>query len=319
LHRPGDTCGSPLIGVDIALFAAVDRPAVEQRTVSLEDLAKLLTTSRELTDKRQAHCWSPTRYADGATSRTNAGVAAVSCLVFDCDRVEPDWGQLEAYWYLAHTTYQHTAEHPRWRLVLPLVVPMPARQWSRTWRRAHAALCPETDPSCKDASRQYYLPSHPPGAQPQARCHEGRLLDPATLPELPPEPKRSDLRLLAPTAAPRDPTERERRRAADYMRKVIETLERQPEPGRNTALNHAAWTLGHWIAAGALDQGAVEDALYEAAERNGLVADDGQRRCWATIRSGLSKGLQQPIDLDADDQPPARRRHGVRRQSHGSN
>jgi len=59
---------------------------------------------------------------------------------------------------------------------------------------------------------------------------------------------------------------------------------------------------------GALDQATVEDALYVAAERNGLVADDGQRQCWTTSRSGLSKGLLRPIDLDADDHPRAQRR-----------
>jgi hypothetical protein len=53
-----------------------------------------------------------------------------------------------------------------------------------------------------------------------------------------------------------------------------------------------AWTLGRWVAAGALDQDEVEEALYAAAERNGLVADDGQRPCCATIRSGLAAGLQ---------------------------
>jgi hypothetical protein len=302
-----DTCGQPLNGVAIALFAGVDRPAIEQRTVSLDGLSRLLTTFTELSDKRLAQCWSPTRYAERADSRSNAGVEAVSCLVFDCDRLEPDWARLAPYGYLAHTTYQHTAERPRWRVVLPLAIPVPARQWARTWRRAHAALCPEADPSCKDASRQYYLPSSPPGAQPQARCHEGRLLDPATLPELPPEPKRSGLHLLAPTAVPRAPTERERRRAADYLARVIRTVAAQQEPGRNTALNHAAWTLGHWVAAGALAQGEVEDALYAAADANGLVADDGPRQCWATIRSGLSKGLLQPVDLDTDDRPPAQR------------
>jgi len=31
-----------------------------------------------------------------------------------------------------------------------------------------------------------------------------------------------------------------------------------------------------------------------------LVDDDGDRQCCATIRSGLSAGLQQPIDLDVD-------------------
>jgi hypothetical protein len=50
---------------------------------------------------------------------------------------------------------------------------------------------------------------------------------------------------------------------------------------------------------------------------NGLVADDGERQYWATIRSGLSKGLERPIDLDADERPrslnPRRRRQHDRR------
>ena len=48
--------------------------------------------------------------------------------------------------------------------------------------------------------------------------------------------------------------------------------------------------------------------LYAAAVANGLVADDGARQCWATIRSGLSKGLLRPVDLDADAGPRGRRR-----------
>ena len=54
----------------------------------------------------------------------------------------------------------------------------------------------------------------------------------------------------------------------------------------------------------------VACALYAAAERNGLVSDpkDGPRKTWATIRSGLSAGLQQPVDLDADDHPRAQPR-----------
>jgi hypothetical protein len=51
-----------------------------------------------------------------------------------------------------------------------------------------------------------------------------------------------------------------------------------------------------------VDQALVEDGLIAAAVRNGLVADDGERTCWATIRCGLSKGLKDPIDLDTDGQ-----------------
>ena len=71
------------------------------------------------------------------------------------------------------------------------------------------------------------------------------------------------------------------------MAKVLDELAKTPSGGRNSALNHAAWTLDRWIAAGALEQTEVQEALYAAAVANGLVADDGERQCWATIRSGL--------------------------------
>lgn len=125
---------------------------------------------------------------------------------------------------------------------------------------------------------------------------------------LPPEPKRPELRLLPAGAPPQNATDQDYLRAEAYMTKVIENLATTTRPGRNVALNGAAWTLGHWVAAGVLTQGEVEDALFAAAERNSLVTDDGQRQCWATIRSGLGAGVQRPIDLDADDQPPRRRR-----------
>ena len=81
------------------------------------------------------------------------------------------------------------------------------------------------------------------------------------------------------------------------MAQVLDNLTSVQPGGRNSGLNHAAWTLGHWVAAGALEQADVEDALYAAAERYGLVADDGPRQTWATIRSGLSTGLLEPKDL----------------------
>jgi Fe-S-cluster formation regulator IscX/YfhJ len=180
----------------IALFERYDRPAVQPKTVSLEDLRHLLTTFTELRDKRQARCWSPTLYAEDATSRSNAGVASVSALVFDLDRVPPDPERLEHVCWIGHTTYSHTAQAPRWRVVISLARPVPAEQWAEVWRRARAALCPEADPSCKDPCRLYYLPSYPSGVTPQATCHDGPLLDMATLPPLPPEPTPPELRLL---------------------------------------------------------------------------------------------------------------------------
>jgi len=294
----------------VALFAGVDKPAVKQRTVSLDELRRILSTFETLADKRSGRCWSPTRYADGASSRGNAGVAEVSALVFDCDRVAPDPERLNGVYWLGHTTWSHKPAAPKWRVVIPLAQPVSAASWGDVWRRARAALCPEADPSCKDPSRQYYLPSHSGGVSARATCHDGLLLDPSTLPELPVE-ERAELRRSPSARSPRKTTGADHSRGEAYMDGVIGKLASMaPNSGRNAALNGAAWTLGRWIAAGALDQSDAEDELYRAAEANGLVADDGQRQCWATIRSGLGAGLQQPIDLDADDRPPARRGRG---------
>jgi len=292
---------------EIALFAGVDKPGVERKTLDLVELRQALSTFEVLSDKRRGRCWSPTRYADGARTRANTGVESVSMLVFDMDKVPPDADRLVGVYWLGHTTYQHTPTAPRWRVVVPLSAPVPATQWSDVWRRARAALCPEADPICKDQSRQYYLPAHSGGVTARSTCHEGPLLDVDTLPALPAEPKRPELRCTI-GATLRQAVEKDRRRGETYMQKVIGNLAVAPAGGRNAALNGAAWTLGQWIAAGALVQADVEDALYAAAVSNGLVNDDGDRQCWATIRSGISAGLQQAIDIDADERPVARRR-----------
>jgi hypothetical protein len=276
----------------IALFAGIDRTAVQRRLVSLDELRRLLNRFQVLDDKRRGRCWSPTKYADGASSRGNAGVVAVSCLVFDLDRVPPDQERLEGVYWLGHTTHSHTPQAPRWRLIIPLSEPVPAAQWGDVWRRARAALCPEADPQCKDASRAYWLPSHNGGVSAKATCHDGPLLDVAALPELPVERR--------PRFTPRSIVVGDNMRNQAYMRKVLDNLATLAPGGRNAALNHAAWTLGHWVAAGALGQAEAEDGLYAAAERNGLVEEDGARPCWATIRSGLNAGLLEPIAPDAD-------------------
>jgi len=287
----------------IALFSAVDRPAVESTWVTLDELASLLTTFEVLADKRSARCWSPTRYSDGVGARGNAGVVEVSAFVFDLDRVPPDNRRLGSLCRVNHTTWSHRPDAPKGRLIIPLTTPVPADEWPDTWRRARAALCPEADPQCKDASRQYFLPSRPPGATQDAAFRPGELLDPSALPVQAAEPRRAEMQRVAPAQNPRTPTASDRQRGAAYMTRVISNLEATGPGERNAALNRSAWTLGRWVAAGALDQAEVEDNLYSAAMHISLVADDGPRQCWATIRSGLGAGLQAPMDLSNADRP----------------
>jgi hypothetical protein len=118
------------------------------------------------------------------------------------------------------------------RQVAPLGVhPMSLRgaddqSWRDVWLRARAALCPEADPSCKDASRQYYLPSHATGALHQATHHPGAMLDASTLPELPRVPR--------PPRARRVRVSGDRRRGEAYTATVIANLEARSQAGATT-------------------------------------------------------------------------------------
>jgi hypothetical protein len=287
----------------ISLFEAYDQPTIEPKTVSLDQLVGLLTTFEVLDDKYAGRCWSPARYVDGVGSRSNAGVSEVSALVFDLDRVPPDNWRLGDVCRINHTTWSHRPDAPKWRLIVPLTTPVAPADWPATWRRARGALCPEADPQCKDPSRQYFLPSRPPGGMQDAAYRPGELLDPSTLPDQVSGPSHQEMVRLETVRNLRPPTDNDRRRGAAYLAKVVGNLEATGPGERNAALNRAAWTLGRWIAPGALDQAEVEDRLYNAAMHISLVADDGPRQCWSTIRSGLGAGLQAPVDLAASNRP----------------
>ena len=82
--------------------------------------------------------------------------------------------------------------------------------------------------------------------------------------------------------------------AAAAVRAELGAVTGAPAGARNHQLNSSAFSLGQLVAAGLLDEGQVAEALRRAAERNGLLADDGPRQCEATIRSGLRAGMANP-------------------------
>jgi hypothetical protein len=134
----------------IALFAGIDRPAVEPKMVSLDELRQFLSKFEVLADKRRGRCWSPTIYADGQATRGNAGVAAVSCLVFDCDRVSPDAERLAGVYWIGHTTPGRTSPQRH------------AGAWSF---RSPSRCRPPSGPMCGDAPGQRCAPKRTPPAK----------------------------------------------------------------------------------------------------------------------------------------------------------
>ena len=141
--------------------------------------------------------WSPVRYLPGQ-KRGKSGIETVSCLVLDIDDGVPtaalwnDWktpgGQPLAY--CIHSTFSSTQASPKWRVVFPLALPVPAAAWPAVHQKLALALAAgHADPACKDASRLYYWPSCPPELVSAAFADigEGVFLSPDDFPDPAPE------------------------------------------------------------------------------------------------------------------------------------
>jgi hypothetical protein len=194
----------------IALFAGIERPAVAQKTVSLDELRQMLSRFEVLADKRRGRCWSPTRYTADASSRGNAGVLEVSALVFDCDRVAPDPEHLAGGYWLGHTTWSHTPTAPHWgwsfRLRLQCQCQCQPRAGA-TSGSVHAQRCaPEADPACKARAGRTGSPATAAASRPKRPATTGR----------------SWIRQSCPL---RRSTDSDRRRGEAYMDSVIASLE----------------------------------------------------------------------------------------------
>lgn len=244
-------------------------------------------------------------YPDGAT-RGNANVSEIALAILDFDNgtpldaIEAHAAQLNRGAGAAafiYSTWSHTPEAPKFRVVLPLSAPVAARDWPDVWQRLALAFDGAPDRAAKDAARLHFLPACPQSRAGDAVAVEldGAPLDVATLPQLPqpaPEAQRP-----APNIG-----------AASGDRYALKALENEtgrvfmaPKGDRNNALNRAALALGHFTGAGRLSRSEVEPALLRAASAAGLKADEAR----ATVKSGLDAGEREPTLIGLSPQPPA--------------
>ena len=244
-------------------------------------------------------------YLDGAT-RKNENAAAVSLAILDFDdgttqsEIEAGAARLNSGAGAAafiYSTYSHTPEAPKFRLVLPLLSPVSAGDWPDVWKRLARAFDDKPDKSAKDAARIHYLPSCPRNRAGDAVAVEigGAPLDVATLPEI---ETASGSAPFVPTLAALDGNAgRFSGGVADpyaltAFKNEVERVALATEGGRNSTLNNSALACGHLTGAGRLQRSEVESELERAALSAGL--DKGEAR--ATIKSGLDRGEKEPTD-----------------------
>lgn len=186
------------MGVKYAVFDGVKDNSPKQRDNDWQSIAKGFANFVK-SDTKDIKLWSPVIYKDGST-RGNANALAITALVLDFDEGHDPQDFLESwaqYEYVVHSTWSHTAEHPKWRAIFPFNEPIDAKEWRVTYPRLAMALghgaC---DPSCKDVARIYYLPSCKPRDTDTIYHHNrGAILDPLSIgdPELPEQIERERL------------------------------------------------------------------------------------------------------------------------------
>lgn len=181
--------------------------------------------------------WAPVVLVEGAQRRRAANTESVTAIVLDFDGgLSPE--EARAPWmdyrHIVHTSYSHTAEVPKFRVVVPLKRPVAAGAWRRVWEWA-VSLSPGADPKCKDPMRGYFVPV---ARGPYwAEVTDGPLL--TVRPEVLP-PSSEELRPppVARTRPPRAP-------AGDDDRVFLDTLRNDPD-----ARTTVARTLGARIQPG---------------------------------------------------------------------
>lgn len=144
----------------VVSFASIkdNEPAPQQLT--WRELCVLLSTPAVAESKDAVMLWSPVTYkAD--TRRGAKNVEKVNLIVLDFDDgahwrdVLPRWEGCAAF---VHTSWSHTREHPKWRLVVPLAEPVSSDLWPQVWRWADKRSG-GSDPACKDPCRVFYVPA----------------------------------------------------------------------------------------------------------------------------------------------------------------
>lgn len=124
-------------------------------------------------------CWSPVEiYGD----RVDINVKSIALLVLDFDHLTKEQlsesiAALSPYQHILHTTHNHRETDICFRAIVALSRRVNANQWHRFLAAAVKMLNVPADPTCKNRSRYYYLPSHPHDVSGVAKSVQGAVLD----------------------------------------------------------------------------------------------------------------------------------------------
>lgn len=180
----GDSSGraatAPLLArrYPVNVFSSTSaRTPVKSRDVTAHELATIMRKVRQVARKVDAPLVTLVSYRAQAASRAIADIEAVHAVYADIDGefnselFEAGMAELAQMGAqaLAHQTYSHTPDAPRWRVVVLLDEPALPTDYRACWEGLNAVFGGMLDGAAKDCSRLNYLPSCPPGEAREVR------------------------------------------------------------------------------------------------------------------------------------------------------
>ena len=147
----------------------------------------LAATDKERKAEKDGMAWIPCSAIDPAGKREQANMNLAFAMVLDIDTgvaLEDVVAKMAGYEYVLHSSYSHSPEKPKWRVVIPFQAPIPARDLPRVFDVFQTRFGGALDNHCgQDFARMYYLPACPSDAESifVARYNPGDLLDATTV------------------------------------------------------------------------------------------------------------------------------------------
>ena len=251
-----------------------------RQEISLALLRATFERPRDASNKSGLPGWSPATFAENR--RAKKDVEAVHALVLDYDDGTPIEQALEvwgSFLGLLHTTWSHTEEKPRFRVVAVLSRPVTAEEHAVLWawaERRASSSGHRVDPSCKDPSRLWFMPGVPNGGAYFMRLFEGELLDVEDVLN-----EASAYQLASGTS------EVVGTRYGLGALRSAEARITNAQPGeRNNILNREAFGIGQLVGAGAIAREPAHVALVAAATSVGLGKAEAEKTASRALRDG---------------------------------
>jgi hypothetical protein len=167
----------PARRVRINVFERVDSKRPRSKDAWPDDIARLMVREvRQVARKDAAPLLTFNEYREGATSRGTADIVSAHAVCgdideFDAAKFEAGLAELEraGAQVIAHQTYSHTPESPRWRVFVFLDEPVSVADYAACWRGLNDVFGGILDSNAKDCARINYWPSCPPGQTREVR------------------------------------------------------------------------------------------------------------------------------------------------------